>query len=64
MQSVGYSCRFLKIDSNILDRFTKNIQISVFVKIRPVRAELFHADGGMDGHKESCNRLWQFCENA
>jgi len=30
---------------NFLDRFSKNNQISNFTKIRPVGAELFHADG-------------------
>ena len=32
-----------------LDRFSKNTQISNFTKIRPVGAELFHADGRADG---------------
>ena len=31
-----------------MGRFSKNIQISNFVKIRPVGAELFHADGQTD----------------
>jgi hypothetical protein len=31
-----------------LGRFSKNTQISNFIKIRPVGAELFHADGGTD----------------
>jgi hypothetical protein len=34
---------------NILDRFSNNTQISNFMKIRPVGAELFHADGRTDG---------------
>jgi len=33
---------------NILDRFSKNIQISNFVKISPVEAELFRADRRTD----------------
>jgi hypothetical protein len=34
-----------------LDIFSKNIQIQNFIKIRPVRAELFHADERTGGHK-------------
>jgi len=30
--------------------FEKNTQIPNFMKIRPVAAELFHADGRTDGH--------------
>ena len=34
------------------------------MKIRPVRAELFHADGRMDGHSEANSRSLQLCERA
>jgi len=30
------------------------------MKIRPVGAELFHADGRTDGHDEAKNRVSQF----
>jgi hypothetical protein len=30
---------------NVVDRFSKNTQISVVMDLRPVGAELFHADG-------------------
>jgi hypothetical protein len=43
-------------------RFWKYIQISNFVKIRPVGAELFHADGQTDGPGEATSRFSQFCE--
>jgi len=33
---------------NFIDRYSKNAQISNFIKTRPVGAELFHADGRMD----------------
>jgi len=36
---------------NFLDGFTKNPQISNSKKIRPVGAELFHADGRTDTTK-------------
>ena len=32
------------------------------MKIRPVGAELFHADRQVDRHGESTNRFSQFCE--
>jgi len=38
------SCR----DLNFLDRFSKNNQISNFMKIRAVGGELFHADRRTD----------------
>jgi len=33
------------------------------MKIRPVGAELFYADGRTDGHDEANSRSSQFCEN-
>ena len=47
-----------------LDRFSKNTQISNFVKIRLVGADLFHADGRTDSHDEANSRFPQFCEAA
>ena len=38
---------------NFLDRYSKNTQISNFMKIRPVGTELFHADGRTDGLRET-----------
>ena len=35
-------------ETNFLDWFSKNTQISNFIKIRPVGAELFHTDGQTD----------------
>jgi hypothetical protein len=34
------------------------------MKIRPVGAELFHADGRTDGHKEVNSHFSQFWERA
>jgi len=50
---------------NSIDRFSKNIQIPNLVKIRPVGAELFHADKRRtDRQEETNNRFSQFCEDA
>ena len=38
--------------------------MSNFMKIRPVGAELFHADGLTDGHVEAKSRFYHFCEGA
>ena len=40
--------------------FEKNPQIPNLMKIRPVGAESFHADG----HDEANSRFSQFCERA
>ena len=45
------SCQILKK----LDRFSKNRQISHFIKNRPVTAELFHADRQPDGFRNLAN---------
>jgi len=34
------------------------------MKIRPVGAELFHADGQTEKHDKPNNRFSQFCESA
>jgi hypothetical protein len=43
-----YSCPILMTFDFLGGRFSKNPQISNFMKIRPVEAELFHADGRTD----------------
>jgi hypothetical protein len=47
-----------------LDTFSRSTQISNLIKICPVAAELFHADGRTDGHDEANSHLSQFCEDA
>ena len=46
----------------------KNTQKSNFIKIRPVEAELFHADGQTHKHKggngEVNSLFLQFCERS
>ena len=53
---------------DLLDRFSKNTQISKFFKTRPLGAELFHGDGQTDGktdrHDEVNSRFLQFSERA
>jgi hypothetical protein len=42
----------------------KKAQVSSFIKIRPVGAELFHADWQTDGHDEANSRFSRFYERA
>jgi len=50
----------------MLDRFSKNTQMSDFMKILPVGAELFREDGRTEGqadrHDEASSHFSQFCE--
>jgi hypothetical protein len=46
---------------NFLVKFYKN-QISKFMKIRQVGAEMFHAEGWTEGHDEANSRFSQVCE--
>ena len=48
----------------LLERFSKNTQISHLMKIRPVGAEVFHADRRTGRHNEANGRFTQFCERA
>ena len=45
-----------------LNRFTKNVQISNVIKIRPVGADVFQVDRRTDTHDEANSRFLQFCE--
>lgn len=54
---------------HFVGKFSKNTYISNFTKIRPVEAELFHADdrtdkraGGQDRHDRANSRFPQFRE--
>jgi len=44
--------------------FRKNTQISNFLHIRLVRAELFRADEQTDRHDEANSSFSQFCERS
>ena len=52
------------MNAAFLTHFRKNLQISNFMKIRPVTAELFHVNGRTDGrngsHDEANSRVRKF----
>jgi len=56
------------MEIEFLDRFFKNTQISNFIKIHTVAAELFHADRRKDGqtdrHEKANGRYFQFCKHT
>jgi len=63
MSSIGYSCQIL-VKHGFSVHILKNNQIPNFMKIRPVGAELLHADGQTDRHEEADSRFSQFCEHG
>jgi len=48
----------------VLVRFSKNNQISNSIKIRPLGAELFHADGQADGRDKGKSRFFSNFVNS
>ena len=61
---VKYPFYFDCNETYFLDRFSKIHQISNLMKISPVGAELFHADGQTGRHGEANSGYLQFCESA
>ena len=66
MQSARYSYQILmKLEFSLqIFKKKKKSQISNFIKIRPMRSELFHVDGRSDGHDEANSLSSQFRERA
>jgi hypothetical protein len=53
-----------KLKENPFKRLLKHTQISNFMKIHPMGAELFHVDRRMDRHDKTNSHLSQFCKHA
>ena len=53
-----------QLNVNFLDKFFENPKISNFMKIHPVGAECFHADGITDGHDKANSGLSKFCKGS
>jgi hypothetical protein len=63
MQSTQYPFPIL-MKLGFADRFSKNPQISNFIKICPLEAELFYVEGRTDRHDEANGHFSLFCESA
>jgi len=48
----------------VQSNFHENSPVPIFMKIRPVKAELFHAGGPTDTPYDAKRRLSQSCEGA
>jgi len=44
--------------------FSKDFRKTLFMKILPVEAELFHAKRRTDKYDAANSRFWQFCKRA
>jgi len=64
MQSVHHSCQ-IEMKLYFLDRFfLKNPKISNFITIRPLGAELFHADRHTNGQTDMTESIVAFRNSA
>ena len=49
-------------DTEFFRQFSRNTEITNFMEMRTLGAELFHAYGRTNRHDEANSRLLQFCE--
>ena len=59
MYSTRFSCRFER-NLDFLNRFSKNTQISNFMRLRPLAAD-FHADERTDGQTDRHGEANSLC---